>query len=47
MLDAAEAAEAQRFASFAEEQGRVKTRARGLAQGYGLRECGSRKNEAD
>ena len=46
MLDAAEATDVQRFNALQKEHQRVKTRARGLARGYGFKECGSGKNEA-
>ena len=41
VAEAARSGDAQRFASLIEEQGRSRTRAEGLAQGYGLRESGS------
>jgi hypothetical protein len=46
LVDAARSQDVGRFTALAEEQKRATERARGLAEGYGFRECGSRKSEA-
>jgi hypothetical protein len=47
LLEAAEEGDLARFRTLTREQDRVKVEARGLARGYGFKECGSGKNEAD
>ena len=47
IADAARSGDAQQFSSMIEEQVRSRTRAQGLAQGYGFRECGSGAGNAE
>ena len=47
LADAAAAGDAARFVSVNGELETTRTRARGLLQGYGFRECGSGKGDAD
>jgi hypothetical protein len=46
LLRASEARDVGRVRALTREQNRVKLQARGLAQGYGFKECGSGRNEA-
>lgn len=47
LADAAESGDAERFTALNEEQDSVTTRYRGLAQGYGFKECGSGNSDAE
>jgi hypothetical protein len=47
LADAAEAGDVDRFQSVSRELDTTRIRARGLLQGYGFRECGSGKGDAD
>jgi hypothetical protein len=46
VADAADAGDVDRVTALIDEQGRVDDRMKGIATGYGLKECGSGKNRA-
>lgn len=47
LLDAVDSRDVDRFTALSGELDRLQERTRGLLQGYGFKECGSGRNEAD